>query len=214
MSARPVAPTPLVTTIALRFVAALQAGRRPSIEAALDSAPSSEWSGLLQSLLMAEVNDRLSRGETPHIREYLPRFPAHMAIVRTAFPSPQFASIAGPAIPTATLLRPGPTAFSAAPLAILPIPMLSTVPSPAIPIARAYVSPSAAVPMPIAATTPYDSCTPGMRIIRGSISSETRSTTPSALSISVRLRKAKAPRNTAPIHAARTAAGSFPVSHE
>jgi len=160
MSARPVAPTPLVTTIALRFVAALQAGRRPSIEAALDSAPSSEWSGLLQSLLTAEVNDRLSRGETPHIREYLPRFPAHMAIVRTAFPSPQFASIAGPAIPTATLLRPGPTAFSAAPLAILPIPMLSTVPSPAIPIARAYVSPSAAVPMPIVEPIEFENFEP------------------------------------------------------
>jgi hypothetical protein len=83
MSDRPILPSAAVTGIALRFAAEIQAGRRPSIEAALDQAPKHEWPDLLQSLLIAETNARRARGETPVAREYLPRFPAHTDVVRT-----------------------------------------------------------------------------------------------------------------------------------
>src|SRR5262245_30284545 len=83
MTANPALPSRASTAIALRFVGDLQTGKRPSIEAALDQAPAVEWSGLLHSLLIAEVNYRRSHGEMPVAREYLPRFPAHTEIVRS-----------------------------------------------------------------------------------------------------------------------------------
>src|SRR4051812_14115759 len=102
MSERATAPSIASTTIALRFVADIQAGKRPSIEAALDSAPKSEWPTLLHSLLIAEVNSRMARGEVPLLREYLPRFPTHAAIVRSVlpdFPVAQLAPIVEPLEP-------------------------------------------------------------------------------------------------------------------
>ena len=86
MQNRPGLPSSTVTGIALRFVAELQAGRRPSIETALDQAPRDEWPGLLQSLLIAETNFRRAHGESPVAREYLPRFPAHAEVVREVVP--------------------------------------------------------------------------------------------------------------------------------
>lgn len=111
-------PSLTVTQIALRFVGELQAGRRPSIEAALDSAPSTEWGGLLQSLLIAEVNHRRSRGETPVAREYLPRFPAHTSVVRSVIAEvravvgsatvapPPARRLVPPALPPAAIILP------------------------------------------------------------------------------------------------------------
>lgn len=169
MSARPVLPSTLATTIALRFVADLQAGRRPSIEAALDHAPSNEWSGLLQSMLTAEVNYRRSHGQAPNLREYLPRFPKHIAIVRTVFPD------ASQVIPTATLVRSSvPVAMAVVPLAApavvsplpetvrgsQPIPTASLVPSPAILVARAYLLPSSTQPMPIVEPIAFENFEP------------------------------------------------------
>src|SRR5437899_2614630 len=85
---RPPLPSPRATGIALRFVADIQAGRRPSIEKALDQAPRNEWAALLQSLLIAEINARRARGENPTARDYLPRFPAHTDVVRAIVPEP------------------------------------------------------------------------------------------------------------------------------
>ena len=72
--------------IVRRFEAALKAGKRPSIEDALDSAAKAEWTDLLRTLLTAEVNARRARGETPLAHEYLPRFPAHTNVVLSLFP--------------------------------------------------------------------------------------------------------------------------------
>ena len=80
------APPVSTATIAKRFMADLRSGRRPSIEAALDAGPRAEWGLLLKSLLIAEVNSRRARGESPLPREYLPRFPAHPEVVQGAFP--------------------------------------------------------------------------------------------------------------------------------
>ncbi len=51
-----------------------------------------------------------------------------------------------------------------------------------------------------------------MRITRGSQSIAMRRTAPKVFSRSARLRSPNAPSNTVPIHAARMAAGPFPVS--
>jgi hypothetical protein len=119
MPESPTLPSAETTAIALRFLADLQAGARPSIEAALDTVPTSEWPGLLQSLLIAEVNWRRARGESPTIREYLPRFPAHTSIVRSLFPDAPPISAAGTAaqaprtvgpVPAAIVLQPQPDA--------------------------------------------------------------------------------------------------------
>jgi hypothetical protein len=117
MTANATLPSPVATSIALKFVADLQSGRRPSIEAALDQAPPTEWPGLLQSLLIAEVNHRRSRGELPVAREYLARFPAHTDVVRSVVPdqpvemrsaalAPPPLPVARPAVPVATLVAP------------------------------------------------------------------------------------------------------------
>lgn len=106
MSNRLPLPSSAVTAIALRFTAEIQAGRRPSIEAALDQAPTDEWPQLLQSLLIAETNARRARGEAPVAGEYLPRFPAHTAVVRSVVPEhvsplplkPAVVAAAGPAV--------------------------------------------------------------------------------------------------------------------
>src|SRR5262245_23086312 len=87
MSDRPAVPSRLATQVALRFVADLQAGKRPRIEEALAAAPLAEYSALLQSCLIAEVNLRRSRGEAPTAGEYLSRFPADAAAVRAVFGS-------------------------------------------------------------------------------------------------------------------------------
>jgi hypothetical protein len=86
LSRRRTAPSRTATQVALQFVADVYAGGRPSIEAALDEAPPAEWAGLLRALLIAEVNARRARGEVPTARDYLARFPAHTAIVRTILP--------------------------------------------------------------------------------------------------------------------------------
>ncbi len=99
MSQPQLLPSPTTTQIALRFVADLQAGRRPSIEAALDAAPSSEWAGLLQSLLIAEINYRRSQGESPVAREYLPRFPAHSSVVRSVISDAPPVAQSAPSLP-------------------------------------------------------------------------------------------------------------------
>jgi hypothetical protein len=120
-------PSPAATAVALRFVGELQAGRRPSIEAALDSVASEEWPGLLQSLLIAEVNHRKSRGETPLTREYLPRFPAHAAIVRSVLPETIPVAKAVPAIPVPSpIVEPMPIA-NGQPMTA-PIPMAVVIP--------------------------------------------------------------------------------------
>src|SRR5947209_17604682 len=106
MSDRLAFPSAVATGIALRFVADLQAGRRPSIETALDLAPQDEWAGLLHSLLIAETNARRGRGETPVAREYLPRFPAHMEIVRAVVPEAGPSPVAGAAGPVHVLESP------------------------------------------------------------------------------------------------------------
>ena len=103
----------------LALVGDLQAGRRPSIEAALDAAPSSEWAGLLHSLLIAEVNHRRSQGESPAAREYLPRFPAHTFVVRWVIPDT--VPVAQPA-PVAPTLPARPAPPIAGPIAVgLPV---------------------------------------------------------------------------------------------
>lgn len=86
LSRRRSPPTRTATQVALDFVADVYAGGRPSIEAALDEAPPAEWADLLRALLIAEVNARRARGESPTARDYLPRFPAHTDIVRTVLP--------------------------------------------------------------------------------------------------------------------------------
>src|SRR5262245_47592755 len=89
----PVSPPSAATVrIALRFATDLQAGKQPLIEVALDSTPRTEWGPLLHSLLIAEVNARRGRGETPLLREYLPRFPAHTDVVRAVVPESTGAS--------------------------------------------------------------------------------------------------------------------------
>lgn len=106
MSESKVLPTPSTLQVAMRFVGELQAGRRPSIEAALDSVPMAEWDGLLQSLLIAEVNHRRSRGETPVAREYSPRFPAHTSIVESVFANQLNVGRLEPVAPPVALLEP------------------------------------------------------------------------------------------------------------
>lgn len=110
MSDRPSNPSPATTAAAMQFVTDLMAGRRPSIEAALDAVPPAEWPGLLHSLLIAEVNDRRSRGEYPLAREYLPRFPAHANVVRAVLPdvpvTGRLVSVSGPAPAPAAVPRP------------------------------------------------------------------------------------------------------------
>lgn len=106
MSVNTALPSPTATAIALRFVGDLQTGLRPSIEAALDQAPPSEWPGLLQSLLIAEVNHRRSRGEMPVAREYLPRFPAHTEIVRLVVPEKPVETRPAPLAPPPMPVRP------------------------------------------------------------------------------------------------------------
>lgn len=86
LSKRPGPPSLTATQVALRFVAEIQAGQRPSIEAALDQAPAAEWTDLLPALLIAEINARRSRGEHPIARDYLARFPAHTDVVRGLVP--------------------------------------------------------------------------------------------------------------------------------
>lgn len=108
MSEPKVLPTPSTLQVAMRFVGELQAGRRPSIEAALDSTPTTEWDGLLQSLLIAEVNHRRSRGESPVAREYLPRFPAHTSIVESVFATLLPVGRLEPVTPPVPLLEPPP----------------------------------------------------------------------------------------------------------
>jgi hypothetical protein len=102
----------------MRFLADLQAGMRPSIESALDTVPTSEWPGLLESLLIAEVNWRRARGETPTAREYMPRFPAHTSIVRSVL-----SDVASPLIslaaPTTPVGLPHVRTAVAAPAAIV-----------------------------------------------------------------------------------------------
>lgn len=88
MTKRAQPPSLTATQVALQFAAQLQAGDRPSIEAALDQVTSAEWADLLHSLLIAEVNVRRTRGENPTARDYLPRFPAHTHIVRAVLPDP------------------------------------------------------------------------------------------------------------------------------
>jgi len=87
MTKRPPAPSLTATQVAVQFAAQLQAGYRPSIEAALDRVTGSEWADLLHSLLIAEVNARRARGENPTTRDYLPRFPAHTHVVRAVLPA-------------------------------------------------------------------------------------------------------------------------------
>jgi hypothetical protein len=118
MSANAALPSPVATAIALRFVGDLQSGKRPSIEAALDQAPPSEWPGLLQSLLIAEVNHRRARGEMPVAREYLPRFPAHIDVVRSVVPE------------TAQAIGPVPLAPPPLPLARPAVAVTALVPPP------------------------------------------------------------------------------------
>jgi len=72
--------------IVRRYEASLKAGKRPSLEDALDSAARAEWSDLLRMLLTMEVDARRAWGESPRANEYLPRFPAHVSIVYSVFP--------------------------------------------------------------------------------------------------------------------------------
>jgi hypothetical protein len=126
MTDRPALPSTAVTGIALDFVAELQAGRRPSIEAALDQAPKDEWPCLLQSLLIAETNARRSRGETPVAREYLPRFPAHTGVVRAVVPdmAPEPGCVLSPPpLPPRAILLPESPAILVGEAVAAPIPV-------------------------------------------------------------------------------------------
>jgi hypothetical protein len=135
----------------------LQTGKRPSIEAALDQAPPTEWPGLLQSLLIAEVNHRRSRGEMPVAREYLPRFPAHTEVVRSIVPE------------IAQEIRPAPLAPPPLPLARPALPVAPLVPPP-LPNRRAV-----SIPLPAAILLPNEfddiepppDSTPGQKSHRG-----------------------------------------------
>lgn len=166
MSDRPSNPSPAATAAAMQFVTDLMAGRRPSIEAALDAVPPSEWPGLLHSLLIAEVNDRRSRGEFPLAREYLPRFPAHADVVRAVLPDVpvpgRLVSVSGPALAPAAPAPPAdpvppaappavPVAWYADPLAVPP-----TAPAP-VPVAVAISGP---VPLAVALPRAFDDFEP------------------------------------------------------
>lgn len=121
---RPKPPSLTATQVALQFVADIYSGGRPSIETALDQAPADEWAGLLESLLIAEVNARRARGEVPTARDYLPRFPAHTDVVRAVLPEAPARIPEPPPLPdrrrlfaetTAVLIAPAPAAEPVAP---------------------------------------------------------------------------------------------------
>jgi hypothetical protein len=132
MSSRPILPSSATTRIALRFVADLQSGRRPSIEMALDQAPRDEWGGLLQSLLIAETNYRRSRGEIPVARDYLPRFPAHIDVVREVVPDLPASPIVVPTVPLAEEVVPQPPAVPVRLARYPEVPVLLVAPMPAV----------------------------------------------------------------------------------
>jgi len=104
-------PTPTsarASRIARRFATDLLASKRPSIEAALDAAPRDEWGALLHTLLVAEVDARRARGETPLAREYLPRFPAHTDVVRAVLPEASAPTVGFEATSMGTFVAPLP----------------------------------------------------------------------------------------------------------
>lgn len=127
---RPERPSLTATQVALQFVTQLQEGGRPSIEAALDQAPAGEWADLLQSLLIAEVNARRTRGESPSARDYLPRFPAHPHVVWAVLPEymPPSPALESPPPPNRRTIDPESTADRvAAPMAMSVPPMFEHV---------------------------------------------------------------------------------------
>ena len=135
-------PAPIirpVSEIVQTFTAELWRGRRPSIEAALDETANDEWPGALRTLLLAEIADRRARGETPVVREYLPRFPAHIDVVRAVFPPP-------PAGPPTAAESPGPLPAWVRQASLPESPTILVTPPP-VPLAVVLPAPAPKAPL-------------------------------------------------------------------
>jgi len=113
-------PSSLATQIAFRFVQHWLAGSRPRMEDALAAVPPAERLDLFESLLMAEVNARKSRGEMPDAAEYAARFPQYVPMIAAALGAPRPAAPAPmPVAVPMTAVQHSPT--SVVPVAPLPV---------------------------------------------------------------------------------------------
>src|SRR4051812_6086398 len=83
------------------FEAAWRAGHRPRIEDYLAGAADPERPVLLGALLASELEWRCRAGERPAPEEYLARFPAHAALVRSALGATTEVDLSRPPDPAA-----------------------------------------------------------------------------------------------------------------